>query len=339
MSTSQPEAGFTPTGTIAASTDRRRVVFATVVGTTVEWYDFFIYATAVGLVFGQLFFAPLGANSAIVAFATVGVSFLFRPLGAFLAGHFGDKYGRKVVLMWTLILMGAATALIGVLPTYEAIGIWAPILLVLLRILQGISAGGEWGGAVLMAVEHAPRTRRGAFGASPQIGVPLGLLLASGVMALMAMIAPGDAFLVWGWRVPFLLSVVLILVGYYVRRRVEESPVFAELAERKEKARMPIVTLFRKHALLVFIAALVFAGNNAVGYMTTGGYIQGYSTNPEGPLALERDPCSGPSPAPRSRGCCRRSRRASCRTASAGARRTSSAGSCSSSASSCCSRS
>ena len=290
MSTSQPQAGFTPTGTIASTTDRRRVVFATVVGTTVEWYDFFIYATAVGLVFGQLFFAPLGANSAIVAFATVGVSFLFRPLGAFLAGHFGDKYGRKVVLMWTLILMGAATALIGVLPTYEAIGVAAPILLVLLRIIQGISAGGEWGGAVLMAVEHAPRTRRGAFGASPQIGVPLGLLLASGVMALMAMIAPGDAFLVWGWRVPFLLSVVLILVGYYVRRRVEESPVFAELAERKEKAKMPIITLFRKHLLLVIIAALVFAGNNAVGYMTTGGYIQGYSTNPEGPLALERGP-------------------------------------------------
>lgn len=290
MSTPQPSEGFTPTGTIAASVDRRRVVFATIVGTTVEWYDFFIYATAVGLVFGQLFFAPLGADSALIAFATVGVSFLFRPLGAFLAGHFGDKYGRKLVLMWTLILMGAATALIGVLPTYEAIGIAAPILLVLLRILQGISAGGEWGGAVLMAVEHAPKSRRGAFGASPQIGVPLGLLLASGVMALMTVIAPDEQFLQWGWRVPFLLSVVLILVGYYVRRRVEESPVFAELAERKEKARMPIVQLFRKHALLVLIAALVFAGNNAVGYMTTGGYIQGYSTNPEGPLGLERGP-------------------------------------------------
>jgi len=289
MSSSAPT-GFTPTGTIATSTDRRRVVFATVVGTTVEWYDFFIYATAVGLVFGQLFFAPLGANSALIGFATVGVSFLFRPLGAFLAGHFGDRFGRKVVLMWTLVLMGAATALIGVLPTYEAIGIWAPILLVLLRILQGISAGGEWGGAVLMAVEHAPRTRRGVFGASPQIGVPLGLLLASGVMALMTIIAPGDAFLVWGWRIPFLLSIVLILVGYYVRRRVEESPVFTDLVERKENARMPIVQLIKKHLLLVVIAALVFAGNNAVGYMTTGGYIQGYSTDPEGPLAFERGP-------------------------------------------------
>lgn len=282
--------GFTPTGTIATHDDRRRVVFATVIGTTVEWYDFFIYATAVGLVFGQLFFAPLGADSALVAFATVGVSFLFRPLGAFLAGHLGDKYGRKPVLMWTLILMGISTALIGLLPTYATIGVAAPILLVLLRILQGISAGGEWGGAVLMAVEHAPRKRRGAFGAAPQIGVPLGLLLASGVMALMTVIAPGDQFLQWGWRVPFLLSVVLILVGYYVRRRVEESPVFAELAERKEETRMPIVQLFRKHALLVIIAALVFAGNNAVGYMTTGGYIQGYATNPDGPIALERGP-------------------------------------------------
>jgi MFS family permease len=287
----QTPTGFTPTGTIATSTDRRRVVFATVVGTTVEWYDFFIYATAVALVFGQLFFAPAGEEfGQILAFLTVGISFLFRPLGAFLAGHFGDKYGRKVVLMLTLVLMGAATALIGLLPTYEAIGAWAPALLIILRILQGISAGGEWGGAVLMAVEHAPKTKRGLFGASPQIGVPLGLLLASGIMALMAVIAPGDAFLTWGWRIPFLLSVVLILIGYYVRRRVEESPVFTELAERKEVTRMPIVQLFRKHALLVLIAALVFAGNNAVGYMTTGGYIQNYSTNPEGPIGLERGP-------------------------------------------------
>ncbi|KDA06463.1 MFS transporter [Microbacterium sp. CH12i] len=286
--TDQP--GFTPTGTIASVADRRRVVFATVVGTTVEWYDFFIYATAVGLVFGQLFFSALGTNTVILGFATVGISFLFRPFGAFLAGHFGDKYGRKRVLMWTLILMGAATALIGVLPTAEVIGVGAPIMLVLLRILQGISAGGEWGGAVLMAVEHAPKHKRGIFGASPQIGVPLGLLLASGVMAIMTAVAPGDQFLAWGWRVPFLLSVVLILIGYYVRRNVEESPVFAELAARKEKAKMPIVQLFRKHALLVLVAALVFAGNNAIGYMTTGGYIQRYATDPKGPIGLEFGP-------------------------------------------------
>ncbi|MBU4465933.1 MAG: MHS family MFS transporter [Actinobacteria bacterium] len=276
---------------MASHSDRRRVVFATVVGTTVEWYDFFIYASAAGLVFGQLFFAPAGPQAAILlSFATVGVSFLFRPLGAFLAGHFGDKYGRRVVLMMTLILMGVATALVGLLPTYDAIGVAAPILLILLRILQGVSAGGEWGGAVLMAVEHAPKTKRGLFGASPQLGVPLGLLLASGMMALMAVIAPGDAFLVWGWRVPFLLSVVLIVIGYYIRRRVEESPVFVEIAQRKEQTRMPIVQLFRKHALLVVIAALVFAGNNAVGYMTTGGYIQNYATNSDGPVGLERGP-------------------------------------------------
>ncbi|NQX36999.1 MFS transporter [Herbiconiux sp. VKM Ac-2851] len=283
--------GLTPTGSLASVGDRRRVVFATVIGTTVEWYDFFIYASAAGLVFSQLFFEPAGQQAAILlSFATVGVSFLFRPLGAFLAGHFGDKYGRRVVLVLTLILMGAATALIGLLPTFAQIGVAAPVLLILLRIIQGISAGGEWGGAVLMAVEHAPRAKRGLFGASPQLGVPLGLLLASGVMALMAVIAPGDAFLEWGWRVPFLLSIVLIAIGYWVRRRVEESPVFAEIAERKVKSRMPIVQLFRKHTLLVIIAALVFAGNNAVGYMTTGGYIQNYSTNPDGPIGLERGP-------------------------------------------------
>ena len=284
---STPPPGFTPTGTIASARDRRRVVFATVVGTTVEWYDFFIYAFAAGLVFAELFFAPAGEGFAqILAFITVGISFLFRPLGAFLAGHFGDKYGRKVVLMWTLVLMGAATTLVGLLPTYAVIGIFAPILLILLRVLQGISAGGEWGGAVLMAVEHAPKTRRGVFGASPQIGVPIGLLLASGVMALVAL--PGDEwFKAWGWRIPFLLSVILILVGYYVRRRVEESPVFNEILERKQETRMPIVQLFRKHTPLVIVAALVFAGNNAVGYMTTGGFVQRYATDPAGPVALD----------------------------------------------------
>ncbi len=283
--------GFTPTGTIAATADRRRVVFATVVGTTVEWYDFFIYAFAAGVVFANLFFEPMGKDFAqIVSFFSVGVSFLFRPLGAFLAGHFGDKLGRRPMLVITLLMMGVATTLVGLLPTHSVIGIWAPILLILLRVIQGISAGGEWGGAVLMAVEHAPRTRRGAFGAAPQIGVPIGLLLASMVLAIMAAIAPGDAFLAWGWRVPFLLSFVLIAVGYWVRRRVSESPVFTEIAERKEETRMPIVQLFRHHLLLVIVAALVFAGNNAVGYMTTGGYVQHYATAKPGPIGLDPGP-------------------------------------------------
>jgi len=276
---------------LATEKERRRVVFATVVGTTVEWYDFFVYASAAGLVFGQLFFAPAGESVAtILSFLTVGLSFLFRPLGAFLAGHYGDKYGRRVVLMVTLVMMGAATTLVGLLPTYSAIGVGAPIMLILLRIIQGISAGGEWGGAVLMAVEHAPQNKRGLYGASPQIGVPLGLLLASGVMALMTVIAPGDAFLEWGWRVPFLLSIVLILIGHYIRRRVEESPVFLQIASRKEQTKTPLLVLFRRHMGLVLIAAFVFAGTSAAGYMTTGGYIQNYATNPDGPLGLERGP-------------------------------------------------
>jgi len=280
--------GFTPTGTIASADDRRRVVIATVVGTTVEWYDFFIYAFAAATVFAALFFEPMGKEFAqIVAFFTVGVSFLFRPLGAFLAGHFGDKIGRRPMLVLTLLLMGGATTLVGLLPTHAAIGVWAPILLILLRVVQGISAGGEWGGAVLMAVEHAPKHKRGLFGASPQIGVPIGLLLASMMLALMAQIAPGDAFLEWGWRVPFLLSLVLIGVGYWVRRTVSESPVFTEIVERKEETRMPIVRLLRHHAPLVLIAALVFAGNNAVGYMTTGGDMQRYATATPGPIELD----------------------------------------------------
>ncbi|WP_129787128.1 MFS transporter [Promicromonospora panici] len=271
--------------------ERRRVVLATVVGTTVEWYDFFIYASAAGLVFGQLFFEPAGSSlGTLLAFGSVGVSFLFRPLGAFIAGHLGDKYGRRLVLVVTLVLMGVATALIGLLPTYAQIGVTAPVLLVLLRILQGISAGGEWGGAVLMSCEHAPVKRRGLFGASPQIGVPLGLLLASAVLGIMTAVAPGDAFLAWGWRVPFLLSVVLIGIGYWVRRSVEESPVFVEIAQRAETTRQPLLRLFRRHTPLVIVAALVFAGNNAVGYMTTGGYIQRYASDPEGPVGMGQGP-------------------------------------------------
>ncbi|WP_413250317.1 MFS transporter [Sinomonas flava] len=264
----------------SSAANQRRVAFATIIGTTIEWYDFFIYATGAALVFAELFFKPAGNDIALLlSFATVGISFLFRPLGAFLAGHFGDVIGRRAMLVITLILMGAATTLIGVLPTFSQVGMAAPILLLLLRILQGVSAGGEWGGAVLMAVEHAPNHRRGLAGAFPQLGVPLGMLLASGVMAIMTgLVSPGRAFLEWGWRVPFLLSVVLIVVGYFVRRAVEESPVFAEIAERGQQTKVPIVALFRKHWHLVVLASLVFVGNNAAGYMTTGGFIQGYAT-------------------------------------------------------------
>ncbi|GAA1127684.1 MFS transporter [Citricoccus alkalitolerans] len=261
--------------------NQRRVAAATLVGTTVEWYDFFIYATMAGLVFSQLFFEPAGESiGLLLSFASVGISFLFRPLGAFLAGHYGDKLGRRVILVVTLIMMGGATTLIGLLPTYASAGVIAPILLILLRVLQGVSAGGEWGGAALMAVEHAPAKRRGLAGSMPQLGVPLGLLLATGVTALMTgVISPGDQFIEWGWRIPFIASVVLIAVGYFVRLAVDESPVFREMAEKKEQTSVPIVELFRKYWHLVLLASLIFVGNNAVGYMSTGGFIPSYATS------------------------------------------------------------
>jgi MFS family permease len=282
----------TATRSHAPEAIRRRVALATVVGTTIEWYDFFIYATAAGLVFADLFFKPAGHRmAAIVAFASVGISFLFRPLGAFLAGHFGDRFGRRAVLVLTLLLMGSATTLIGVLPSFAQAGLLAPALLLALRILQGVSAGGEWGGAVLMAVEHAPPNRRGLAGSFPQIGVPLGMLLAAGVNALMSgWISPGAAFVAWGWRIPFLLSVVMVVIGYYVRRAVDESPVFVQIAARHKQSRIPIAELLRRHWGLVILAALVFAGNNCAGYMTTGGFITQYATDPAGPVGLGRTP-------------------------------------------------
>ncbi|AQQ14810.1 Inner membrane metabolite transport protein YhjE [Corynebacterium glaucum] len=269
--------------------ERRRVIAATTIGTAIEWYDFFLYAAVAGLVFKQTMFAPLGAASAtIAAFMTVGLSFLFRPLGAILAGYFADRFGRRAVLMVTLFAMGLATTLIGLMPTYATIGWLAPAILVMLRIIQGISAGGEWSSAVLMSVEHAPVDKRGLFGSGPQVGAPAGLLLSSAALALMNMIAPGDAFVEWGWRVPFLFSLVLMLLGWWIRTGVDESPVYAEMAQdRSHEAKNPLGTLFANHFPLVITAALAFAANSAVGYMTTGGYVQSYVTNPDG-LAIPR---------------------------------------------------
>lgn len=273
--------------------ERRRVVAATTIGTAIEWYDFFLYAAVAGLVFNHLMFGPMGDGAAtVVAFLTVGLSFLFRPLGAFFAGHFSDKLGRRIVLMVTLFAMGGATTLIGLVPTYDTIGVWAPILLVILRIIQGISAGGEWGSAVLLAVEHAPRNKRGLFGAGPQIGAPAGLLMANGALAFMNWVAPGDAFMEWGWRIPFLFSIALVVIGYLVRMGVDESPVYTEMAEDKEARAtpaQPVAVLFTRHISLVVVGALLFAANGVVGYMMAGGYIQNYTTDPDG-LGLDRGP-------------------------------------------------
>jgi metabolite-proton symporter len=233
----------------------RRVVVASLVGTSLEWYDFFIYGTAAALVFNQLFFPsfePLVGT--LLAFTTYAVGFVARPLGGVVFGHYGDKVGRKNVLVATLLLMGLATFAIGLLPTYAAIGIWAPILLVVLRFVQGLGLGGEWGGAVLMTLETGDRFKRGLNASWPQVGVPAGLLLANGMLSLFGAITADDAFLSWGWRVPFLLSGVLVIVGLWVRMTIAESPAFEQVETKQEKAKAPIVDVLRTYPKQVLLA-------------------------------------------------------------------------------------
>lgn len=232
--------------TVAAS-QMRRVVTSSVVGTAVEWYDFLIYGTASALVFNKLFFPSSDpAVGTIAAFATYAVGFLARPLGAAIFGHYGDKLGRKKMLATTIIIMGLGTFLIGCLPTYAQIGIWAPILLVVLRLLQGVGLGGEWGGAVLMVVENAPAARRGFFGSLVQVGNPVGNLAAIGIFAAMSGLPESD-FLAWAWRIPFLLSVVLVGVGLFIRLRLEETPAFRAVEAQREVAPLPVVEVITRH--------------------------------------------------------------------------------------------
>lgn len=290
-STSTPEA-TTSTRSRGFSREHSKVLAGSLIGTTIEWFDFFIYAQAAGLIFAAQYFAPVQEESAtlaqVISWASLGISFLFRPLGAILAGHLGDRYGRKIVLVITLLGMGGATVLIGLLPNYATIGIAAPILLVLLRILQGISAGGEWGGAALMTVEHAPTHARGHFGAYPQLGVPLGMFLATIFMLVLSAVLTPEQFEAWGWRVPFVASLVLIFVGSWIRQSVEESPVFTEMQELKKDSSAPLSLLFKNHKKPVFQAALIFAANNAAGYLIIA-FFTSYATSVLGmdrPLAL-----------------------------------------------------
>jgi MFS family permease len=257
--------------------EERKVLAGTLVGTTIEWYDFFIFAQLTATLLSPLFLAPLNQSNPglaqILSFALIGISFLFRPLGAVVAGHLGDRLGRKAMLVFTLVMMGAATALIGMLPTYAQIGAWAPVLLILLRIIQGFSAGGEWGGAALMAVEHAPLNKRGLFGAYPQIGVPVGMILATGLLFFLNTSMSKEDFAAWGWRMPFLLSIVLIVVGYLIRRAVAESPVFQEMAARKRESKAPLGELVRSHKKPVLYSTMIFIGNNAAGYLLIAFFI------------------------------------------------------------------
>jgi MHS family shikimate/dehydroshikimate transporter-like MFS transporter len=232
---------------VGMPTSIRKVVVASFIGTTIEWYDYFIYGTAAALVFPALFFPEFSELAGTLAsFATFAVGFAARPLGGIIFGHYGDRIGRKTMLVLTLLIMGVATFLVGLLPTFQTIGVWAPILLVALRLVQGLGLGGEWGGAVLMAVEHSPEEQRGLNGSWPQMGVPAGLVLGTGAFAAISAIS-GDAFQTWGWRVPFLLSIILIGVGLFIRLSIYESPAFQRVRESGTEARMPIIDVFRTY--------------------------------------------------------------------------------------------
>jgi MHS family shikimate/dehydroshikimate transporter-like MFS transporter len=244
-----------------------QVALASFIGTTVEWYDYFLYGTAAAVVFAPLFFPetePLIGT--LLAFATFGVGFAARPLGGIFFGHFGDRIGRKAMLVTTLLLMGIATFAIGLLPTYGQVGLLAPALLVFLRLVQGFSLGGEWGGAVLMATEYSPRGRRGFYGSWPQMGAFSGLLIGTGVFTLFSRL-PEEQFLAWGWRIPFLLSIVLVGVGLFVRLKIAESPAFDRVKESGTESRMPIVDVFRDHRRSVLLAMGARMAENGVFYI------------------------------------------------------------------------
>jgi MFS family permease len=237
---------------LTAEADRkgqvRRVAAASLVGTTIEWYDFLIYATMAGVIFNQYFFPKGDAFvSTMLAYGTFAAGFLIRPFGGLLFGHFGDRIGRKPLLVLTLMIMGVATFLIGLLPTYDQIGIWAPILLLTLRLIQGIALGGEWGGAVLMSYEFAKPEERAFYASFPQIGLAIGLCCSTGIVTLLSFALSEQDFVSWGWRVAFLLSIVLLAVGLFIRLRVLETPEFTRAQARNEVARVPVLEVLRDY--------------------------------------------------------------------------------------------
>ncbi len=251
------------------------VAFASAVGTTIEWYDFFLYGVVTPLALNKLFFPnfdPLVGT--LLAYITFFVGFIARPIGGVVFGHYGDRIGRKAVLILTLLIMGVATFLIGCLPTYEQVGIWAPIMLLILRVAQGFGLGGEWGGAVLMAVEHSPAGKRGFYGSWPQVGVPAGLLLSSGMVYFLSYL-PENQFFSWGWRIAFLISAVLIVVGLYIRLKVLETPAFNRVKAEKKVAAVPVVDLFKTHGkeTLLGLGARYIEG---VTFNTFGVFAVGY---------------------------------------------------------------
>ncbi|BAT58627.1 proline/betaine transporter [Variibacter gotjawalensis] len=245
----------------------RKVIVASCVGSALEWYDFFIYATAAGLVFGKLFFADFGGKGTLIALATFGVGFIARPFGGLFFGYLGDRIGRKPVLLITLMLVGVGTVIIGLLPTYEQIGIWAPILLVAMRLVQGFGAGAEYTGAVIMLAEYAPKDKRGFWCSFAPAGVGLGMMMASGAFWLVSQL-PQEQFMSWGWRLPFLASIVIIAFGLYVRFRIDETPVFENIAKQPEqKSKNPIIESVMKQPRNFFVVLGARLAENGFGYL------------------------------------------------------------------------
>ncbi|NYI03189.1 MFS transporter [Allostreptomyces psammosilenae] len=247
-----------------------RIAVASLVGTAIEFYDFYVFATAAALVIGPVFFPSHDSTAqTLSAFASFGIAFLARPIGAAVFGHFGDRVGRKVTLVASLLVMGISTLLIGLLPSYASIGVAAPVLLCLLRMGQGLGLGGEWGGAALVATENAPPGRRAWYGMFPQLGAPIGFVAANGLFLLLAVLLSDEQFRAWGWRVPFLLSAVLVAVGLYVRVSLAETPVFARAAEREERSRVPVAEVFARHSGRLLLGSLSMVVCYAIFYLTT----------------------------------------------------------------------
>lgn len=256
----------------------RRVLGASLVGTSVEFYDFYIYATAAALVFGPLFFPAESASAQLMAaYASLGLAFVARPLGALVFGHFGDRVGRKSTLVASLMLMGGATFLIAFLPTYQMIGWVAPLLLCILRFSQGLGLGGEWGGAALLAMENAPKGWAGRFGMVPQLGAPIGFIAANGLFLILALVLSDAQFVSWGWRVPFLLSAILVGLGLWVRLKLHETPAFRAAMERDPPAAVPIAELFRRHLRATLAGTFGVVACFALYYIATA-FVLGYGT-------------------------------------------------------------
>ncbi|WP_407275707.1 MFS transporter [Halothiobacillus sp. DCM-1] len=248
----------------------RTVLFASLIGTTIEFFDFYIFATAAALVFPRLFFPATDPNSAILqSLATFALAFFARPIGAAVFGHFGDRVGRKTTLVTALLTMGLSTVAIGLLPTYEQIGLWAPALLALFRFGQGLGLGGEWGGAVLLATENAPPGKRAWYGMFPQLGAPLGFVLSSGTFLILGGLLDEAQFFAWGWRIPFLASAVLVVVGLYVRLQLTETPSFSAAMARQERVRHPFLAVFRHHGRALSIGILVALATYVTFYLMT----------------------------------------------------------------------